>query len=281
MKFLADLEKRNRPLQLFLGLVLILAIGVIDFVTGYELAFSLFYVLPIALITWLTDRRFGLAASVISAIVWLVADLASQHVYSNPLIPIWNTLIRLAFFVIITLLLSALRMALQRESELARVDYLTGALNSRYFYDLAQREIDLFQRYQHPFTLAYLDLDNFKAVNDQLGHATGDQVLRKVVSSVKANLRKTDMVARMGGDEFVMLLPETNQKSAEVVLSRLQLHLLEEMHNNDWPITFSTGVLTCTAAPDSPDELVMLADDLMYAAKHDGKNTFKFMTYSG
>jgi diguanylate cyclase (GGDEF)-like protein len=281
MKFLADLEKRNRPLQLFLGLVLILAIGVIDFVTGYELAFSLFYVLPIALITWLTDRRFGLAASVISAIVWLVADLASQHVYSNPLIPIWNTLIRLAFFVIITLLLSALRMALQRESELARVDYLTGALNSRYFYDLAQREIDLFQRYQHPFTLAYLDLDNFKAVNDQLGHATGDQVLRKVVSSVKANLRKTDMVARMGGDEFVMLLPETNQKSAEVVLSRLQLHLLEEMHNNDWQITFSTGVLTCTAAPDSPDGLVMLADDLMYAAKHDGKNTFKFMTYSG
>ena len=214
MNILKSLEKRNIALRVSLGIVLICGIGVIDFLTGYEFSFSVFYVLPIALSTWLTGRRLGLAASLVSALVWSVTDAASGHHYSQPWLPVWNTFIRLVFFVIITLLLSAIRKAMQRESELARTDYLTGAVNSRFFYDFVQKEIDRLQRYQHPFTLAYIDLDNFKLVNDQFGHAIGDQALRRVVSLATKHLRKTDVVARLGGDELTFLLPETDREAA-------------------------------------------------------------------
>lgn len=281
MNLLANLEKRSRPFMILLGFAIIGAIGLSDFLTGYEFAFSLFYVIPITLVTWLMGRRLGIMASLTSAIVWFGADAATGHPYSHPLIPIWNSLIRLSFFVIITLLLSTARNAMEREKELARTDSLTGAVNSRLFYELAQMEIDRSQRYEHPLTVAYLDLDNFKTVNDQSGHPTGDQVLRTVVSYIKAHLRKTDVIARLGGDEFALLLPETSQESARVAISKLQSGLLEEMRKNNWPITFSIGVLMCNVAPHTADELVRKADELMYSAKHDSKNAIRYSTYAG
>lgn len=283
MNLLAILEKQSKPSYVLVlaGFVLTGLIGVVDFLMGYEMAFSVFYVLPVALVTWLTSRRLGLMTSLAGAFVWLGADVATGHPYSYPLIPIWNTLIRLAFFVIITLLLSALKRTTEREREFARIDNLTGAVNPRFFYDLAQMEIDRFQRYEHPFTLAYIDLDNFKTVNDQFGHPTGDQVLRIVASSARKYLRKTDVIARLGGDEFALLLPETNEESARVALSKIQDGLLEEMRLGNWPITFSIGVLTCSAAPHTTEELVRMADELMYSVKHDSKNSIKYSTYAG
>jgi diguanylate cyclase (GGDEF)-like protein len=283
MNLLAILEKQSKPSYVLVlaGFVLTGLIGVVDFLMGYEMAFSVFYVLPVALVTWLTSRRLGLMTSLAGAFVWLGADVATGHPYSYPLIPIWNTLIRLAFFVIITLLLSALKRTTEREREFARIDNLTGAVNPRFFYDLAQMEIDRFQRYEHPFTLAYIDLDNFKTVNDQFGHPTGDQVLRIVASSARKYLRKTDVIARLGGDEFALLLPETNEESARVALSKIQDGLLEEMRLGNWPITFSIGVLTCIAAPHTTEELVRMADELMYSVKHDSKNSIKYSTYAG
>ena len=281
MNLLANLEKPSRPLVISLGFVIIGAIGLSDFLTGYEFAFSLFYVIPITFVTWLMGRRCGIVASLTSAIVWFGADAATGHPYSHPLIPVWNSLIRLSFFVIITLLLSTARNAMEREKELARTDSLTGAVNSRLFYELAQMEIDRSQRYEHPFTIAYIDLDNFKTVNDQFGHPIGDQVLRTVVCYTKAHLRKTDVIARLGGDEFALLLPETGQESARVAISKLQSGLLKEMRKNNWPITFSIGVLMCSIAPLTAEELVRRVDELMYSAKHDSKNAIRYSTYVG
>jgi diguanylate cyclase (GGDEF)-like protein len=173
------------------------------------------------------------------------------------------------------------KKATEREREFARIDNLTGAANPRCFYDLAQMEIERFQRYKHPFTLAYIDLDNFKTVNDQFGHPTGDQVLRIVASSARKYLRKTDVIARLGGDEFALLLPETSEESARVALSKIQSELLEEMRIGNWPITFSIGVLTCNVAPHTTEELVRMADELMYSVKHESKNSIKYSTYAG
>ena len=281
MNLSASLEKISRPFALITGIALIAAIGVLDYLTGYDYSFSVFYVLPIALITWIISQRLGLAASLISAVAWLIADMASRPPYTQSLIPVWNTLIRLSFFVIITLLLAALKRALQRESELSRIDYLTGAVNSRFFYTLIQMEMDRFRRYPHPFTLAYIDLDNFKTVNDQFGHAVGDQVLCSVVSSIKNSMRNTDTIARLGGDEFALLLPETNQDAASVAFTKFQNNLVELMRQNKWPITVSIGILTCEANMDSPDELLKIADELMYSVKRNGKNALKFSTYTG
>ncbi|MCK7506617.1 MAG: GGDEF domain-containing protein [Desulfobacterales bacterium] len=129
-------------------------------------------------------------ASLVSACAWIGADVLDGHPYSHIYIPVWNTFIRFSFFIIITLLLSSLKSYMEREKELSRIDYLTGAVNARLFYELVQAEIDRFQRYERPFTLAYMDLDNFKSVNDQFGHSIGDQVLKIVVSSTRKYLRK-------------------------------------------------------------------------------------------
>ena len=280
MNYLAKLENQNKSFLILVGVTLIGVIGGIDFLTGYEFSFSVFYVLPIALITWLTSNRVGLLASVASAIVWYGADEATGHPYTHPLIPIWNTLIRLAFFVIITLLLSAFKQALQRESELARTDHLTGAVNSRFFYELAGIEIDRFRRYGHPFTIAYFDLDNFKGINDQFGHATGDQVLCVVASSIRKQIRKTDIFARLGGDEFAMLLPETNEESTRLIFPKIHTELQNELRRNNWQVTCSIGVVICKVTPDSAEELIKQADSLMYLAKNDGKNRIKYDSYS-
>lgn len=275
------LEKLSKPIRILLGFAFIGVVGICDFLTGYELAFSLFYVIPITFLTWGIGRRLGIMASLASALVWLVADVAAGRSYSHPLLPIWNTLIRLSFFVIITWLLSALRSAVEREKEFARADTLTGALNSRLFFELTQLEIDRLRRYERPFTVVYIDLDNFKTVNDKFGHLTGDQALRTVVTYSKQHLRSTDVIARLGGDEFGLLLPETSQEPARVALSNLQRGLLEEMRQHNWPITFSLGVLTCSVAPPTTEEVVRMADELMYSAKRGNKNAIVYGTYKG
>ena len=279
--FLVSLEKLSKLFWTIIGIALIGGIGVLDFLTGYELAFSLFYLLPVSLIAWFTSRRLGILASVVSACVWFTADVAAGNFYSYPFVYAWNTLIRLSIFVITALLLSTIKRVLERQRELALTDYLTGAANSRFFCDLVQMEIDRFQRYEHPFTLAYIDLDNFKTMNDRFGHFVGDQVLSTVVSSARKYVRKTDVVARLGGDEFALFLPETDQESARIALAKIQGGLLKEMRQNNWPITFSIGVLTCSAAPDTSEELVRMTDELMYAVKRDGKNAIKYSTYAG
>ena len=207
MNILANLENRTRIFQFGLGLTLVFAIGILDLLTGYELSFSIVYVIPISLITWIANKRLGILVSFASALVWYAADLISGHTYSSHFIPVWNTVIRLSFFVIISMLLSKIKSAMEKEKEYARTDGLTGAYNSRFFYELVAMEIMRLQRYDHPFTLVYFDLDNFKSVNDQFGHIAGDRVLRNVVSCIKTNLRKTDVIARVGGDEFALLLP--------------------------------------------------------------------------
>jgi len=270
----------SKPVVTIAGFLLIGVIGYIDYWTGYEIAFSLFYLLPIALITWFTDRRLGLLAALASAVAWYVADVASGHPVT-PFVHYWNTGIRLSFFVIVLVLLCALKTALKRAEELSRIDFLTGAGNARCFLDMAQSEIDRARRYKHPFTVVYFDLDNFKAVNDQLGHSKGDVLLRLVVDTVKGQLRKTDIVARLGGDEFALLFPETGHEVARVVVAKIQRHLLSAMQDNNWPVTFSIGVLTCIEAPPTSDALIKLADDLMYTAKNHGKNTIRESVYTG
>lgn len=175
MKLLQILEKQNKYFFIVTGLLVIGIIGVLDYLTGAEFAFSLFYVIPITYITWFTDKKFGLITCLISALVWLSADIGTGNHYSHQFAIVWNTLIRLTFFVIISLLLSALLSTLKRERQLAHTDHLTGAMNSRRFYYLAQLEVDRCRRYQHPFSLAYLDVDNFKNINDQFGWGRGSR----------------------------------------------------------------------------------------------------------
>jgi diguanylate cyclase (GGDEF)-like protein len=162
------------------------------------------------------------------------------------------------------------------EKNLARKDMLTGAANRRLFFELAEVEIRRSRRYKHPFTLAYIDLDNFKKVNDTQGHNAGDNVLKVVVETIRKNIREIDLISRLSGDEFVILLPETNLSQAKVVIERTQKGLLFAMQKNSWPVTFSIGVITFEKVPSTADEMVKVADNLMYEVKKSGKNNIRY-----
>ena len=165
-----------------------------------------------------------------------------------------------------------LRKALDKEKELARLDTLTGLANRRAFYEALEKERARTHRYGRPLTVAYLDVDDFKRVNDSQGHAIGDMVLVTVAQTLRENLRVNDVVARLGGDEFAILLPETDVVAAESVVRKLQDLLASEMEAYGWHITFSIGVANFLDPPDSLETMIRTADELMYTAKAAGKN---------
>jgi len=269
------LKKRSKPSILIVGVVLVLFLGVIDVLTGPELSFSVFYLLAVYLVTWHISRWVGVLISLASAITWLIADFLAGHIYSHPLIPFWNMIVRLCFFLIMTYLLSELKTKLEWEQKSARTDPLTKIPNRRYFVDLAEMELARAHRHHYPLAVAYIDLDNLKLVNDRFGHATGDTLLSLVASTIQKNLRRSDVVARMGGDEFAILLPEAGGDFAQECLFGLRNLLADMMQEKKWPVTFSIGAITFIRLPDSVDEMIKRADDFMYSVKRSGKHMIK------
>jgi diguanylate cyclase (GGDEF)-like protein len=158
---------------------------------------------------------------------------------------------------------------------MASNDPLTGVSNRNQFFLLAEQVVHEAVRYSKPFSLAFIDLDNFKLVNDQNGHHEGDRALQVVASVMKSNLRQADIVARIGGDEFVVLLPESDYAMAKTALKKLQIMLRHEMEANDWPITFSIGAVACLNFRGTLAELLKLADSYLYCVKSQGKNNLR------
>ena len=281
MKLREYLAKSSPSLLVVTAYVLVGLIGTVDYVTGREISLSIFYLFPVSLITWSIDKRSGIVISVFSAIAWLGADFMSGHTYSHSIIPFWNMLVRLCFFLIVVFLISTVKHLLKESETLAKTDFLTGVSNARYFFELANTEINRSGRFNHPFTLIYVDIDDFKLINDRHGHNTGDELLRTIASIFRSNLRRIDLVARLGGDEFAVLLPETGAEQSQIIIRKMQKTLAEVTKKNNWHITFSMGVVTFLRPPVSVDNMIKIADDLMYAAKHAGKNAIKEKVIGG
>lgn len=130
-------------------------------------------------------------------------------------------------------------------------------------------------RYGRPFTLAYIDLDNFKMVNDSSGHAAGDQVLRVVVDTLKRNIRGSDVIARLGRDEFAVLFLESGKQNVRIIVEKLAGCVDHAMKKNGWPVTFSIGAMTFGRDfPRDLQEMITAADRLMYEAKARGCHFF-------
>jgi diguanylate cyclase (GGDEF)-like protein len=278
-KILSYFEKQSRLSVSLVGLIVIVFLGVIDYLTGYEIELAIFYLIPIAFVTWLAGKRSGALISIVSMIIIFLANMFAGKVFSHPIIGLWNTLATLGVFLIIVLSLSSLKNALEEERMSARTDSLTGVANSGYFKLLTNLEVERCRRYKSPFTFAYIDCDNFKFINDKFGHNTGDELLIIVAKAVRENIRKTDIVARLGGDEFGILLPETGEEHGKVVIEKVQKMLLEIMKEHGWPVTVSIGAVTYLNAPAAADEVIKSADNLMYAVKSSGKNNLKHETY--
>ena len=257
---------------LLVALLLSVLLGVLDYLIGPELSFSVFYTMPIMLAAWYGGKRIGFIVAVVSAGIWLSADLAAGSDYAAILIPLWNTMVRLAFFIIIMMLMLVVHEKLILEEALADTDPLTGLPNRRFFQEQLEREYARINRYPEPLTIAYLDLDNFKYVNDSMGHDIGDELLIIVSQTLASSIRSSDFAARLGGDEFAVMLPMLESESALPLLKKLQDELLDKMKSKKWPVTFSIGVVTYNEVMESSRDMIKKVDDLMYAVKKSGKN---------
>jgi diguanylate cyclase (GGDEF)-like protein len=273
-------NKKNERLWFFVSLCMLLISGFLDYFTGPEIAFSLIYLIPVATSAWFTKKPFAIVVSIFSAATWMNAEILSGRFYSHVAIHLWNTTTMLGFFLVVTLLLDRLKSNLQKEQVLSRIDYLTGVMNPRSFYEFMDIEIERSKRYGHPFTIAYIDMDNFKKINDEFGHPAGDNILRIFADTMKNNLRKTDVVARLGGDEFVIFLPETDSTDAKQAIEKIKRSVNKNKNLKDYSITSSIGALTYKTNPPSTDKIMKSVDLLMYSVKKRGKNGTEYSTCS-
>jgi len=168
------------------------------------------------------------------------------------------------------------KLLINNLNHLSTTDGLTGIFNRRALTDILQREIERAQRYENDLSLILCDVDNFKSINDTYGHAAGDKALRAISESLATALRKADIMGRYGGDEFMIILPETSlsgaNKLAEKVLKAARGIELEFDGNKLKGLSLSIGIASCCTAVENVDTLVRLADTALYAAKHGGRN---------
>lgn len=276
--FIRGLERRSPLIKGILTWGLVALIGMADYVTGPQVSSAVFYILPIAAAAWWHGRAGAYLLALAAALAWFAADNWDGTPYSHPAVGYWNGFSRLLLFVIVLELVRSLRRLLETTQRQADTDPLTGLLNRRAFELQAEREIARAQRFGHPFAAMFIDLDNFKQVNDRQGHAAGDAVLTRVAETMRSSLRHADTVARLGGDEFAVLLLEIAPAEAPSVAGDLRQRLLAAMEDMGSGVTFSIGVAVFLEPPADLAGVLTITDRLMYRAKYGGKNTIELAT---
>jgi len=262
-----------------LALVLIACVALADYYTEYKTAVSLLYLVAIVLAAWFSWRYVALMITVLGGMSDTIVTCAFTA--QCPALNALNSGIQTVFFVVFALVLIALKESQGRLRRLSREDPLTELVNGRHFFEIGNAEIYRALRYKHPLSVVYMDIDNFKIVNDTLGHGAGSTLLREIGKTVKSAVRKTDTMARLGGDEFAILLPETGADAATAAAGRIRKSLLGMNIIKGRPVTLSIGVITNTGRRCAFDELITAADGLMYEAKRGGKNTVRSGTLAG
>jgi diguanylate cyclase (GGDEF)-like protein len=260
------------PLLPLLGVVLVVMLDrLFEHELGASFGGTLLMVFPIFWAARSRGFRSGILVAAIGCLLWLASETLARSPAAPRPFPFAIAGIHLAIFAM-AIALAMEQRRLLAERALATTDFLTGVANRRGFYASLTREIERSQRYRSPMTLLYLDCDEFKTVNDTLGHPAGNNLLVAIASILKTNTRATDVVGRLGGDEFAVMLAETPaQRSAEIV-ARLQQELGAALAPGVPAVTFSIGAITFDSAPSDPTEAIRIADSLMYEAKRAGKD---------
>lgn len=272
--------------SLLVALPAILAVGWIDYVTGPDVALSLVYLIPIVLVAWFTGVAEAIISAFMASICWFAADFAWHGDQMN--VMAWNGFTRLVIFAGTAYLVDrihidrtqlqalngALQLAFEREAMLARTDAVTGLANARAFTEHLKRESARARRDNTALSLLFVDLDDFKSINDTYGHIEGDAVLKQVGQAITAEVRASDLVARLGGDEFVILLWRSAGGDSGVVAGRIAQRIAAI--GAAYPLT-SLGASIGWSHFDQPPEdvgaMIRAADRSMYrhkAEKHAG-----------
>jgi diguanylate cyclase (GGDEF)-like protein len=231
------------------------------------------FLLPISFGTWFLSWTAGSVIAVAGAVFLFYFDLKFTNAGAAG--AYWNGFINLIVAGTFIYIFAELRALYTRQIDLSRRDPLTGLLNRRAFMEMVAIETHRMARNHRPLTIAYVDVDDFKIINDRYGHAAGDEFLRGLGHHMAARLRVTDCLARVGGDEFAILLPETDQEAARFVLSEIHDAVLRFSGRHHCAAAVSVGAVTFTSAA-SADAMIAMADSAMYTVKHNGKNNVEY-----
>jgi diguanylate cyclase (GGDEF)-like protein len=256
------LRSRGELVPVVVGLAVITLGYLFDYLSARDLSVAVVYFFAVGFMAW----SGGLRAGVIGAVAAGVAEGIDAFGEADPSsVVVWNsltTLLVLAGFVVVV---DLLRRALDRAESQARFDALTGAANLLACQERGEIELARLERLGGQLSVAFLDLDSLKELNDRAGHPAGDAALVHLVRTAQETLRPTDLLARVGGDEFVLLLPDTDSDEAITVTRRIQDQLRDTVGEESLSIT--VGLVTWRHPPENTEELFVEADALMYEAK--------------
>lgn len=249
----------------------IVAVAALDHATGVELRVYPLYFLPLCLGAWHGRPLITGALVTACTAAWAVSNqLAGLHYgawYAWP----FNTAMQGLAFGVVAALVRRIRVQLERERTLSRVDPLTQLANRRAFQEQGALELARAARSGAPITIACLDLDNLKVINDWAGHLQGDVALMTLADVLRHTLRATDVMARLGGDEFAVILPETDQEQARVALERVRSTFRAAAARMPAEVSVSIGGLTLTSPP-ALEAAMSMADAVLYRVKRTGKD---------
>jgi len=261
----------GRVLRLIAWAALAAGVFVLNVRTSADLRLGILYVIPVVLAAWHDGLGWGISFALATALLRFGVGIDQMPLETPLQVRILNEVAYLAVVGVAIAGLSQLRRTQSQLQLLATHDPLTTVLNARAFASQVAQELGRNRRYGRPLALVYLDLDDFKKVNDAHGHATGDAVLRLVADAMRSAVRQADVVGRLGGDEFGVLMPETDGTVAHAVANRLAGGIRTVFRGTP-SVTASIGVVAVSGTEAGSDELLRKADQAMYEAKRAGKD---------
>lgn len=270
------LERRSKLDVLSLSLLGLIPIVAADLKLGPYVSLSVLTLIPVFLVACFGGRAVAYTYALIAGVCWFAADYPIFPRDTGSGVFVWAACSRVGAFLVVAEVSTRVRQLLQAQVSLARTDGLTGLSNHRALREQAARVLATAQRCGTPISAAYIDCDNFKQVNDTDGHAAGDQVLRAVSTVLATSTRPSDLAARVGGDEFVLIMPGTDRIGGRFAVARLQSELTRAMEAIGRKVTFSIGAATFDVPPASVDEMLARIDECQYRAKKSGKDRFVY-----
>ena len=268
---MAPRARLRRALRLIAWATLAAGVFVLNVRTPPDLRLGILYVIPVLLAASQDGLGWGISFALATALLRFGVGIDQMPLETSLQVRILNEVAYLAVVGVAIAGLSQLRRTQAQLELLATHDPLTTVLNARAFASQVAQELGRNRRYGRPLALIYLDLDDFKKVNDAHGHATGDAVLRLVADAMRSAVRQADFVGRLGGDEFGVLMPETDGSVAHSVAIRLAGGIRTVFRGTP-SVTASIGVVAVTGTEAGSDELLRKADQAMYEAKRAGKD---------
>ena len=271
-------ERLVHPALPIVGLTLVTACRLGDTTGRIALPTTWLFVALLVVAGWSYTRQVALGATLIALFVWCWIEAVGTANWPQ-LLP--GQCMRFVVALWLVVWMSRLRERLAQAYRLARLDSLTGLPNRQALVEALDAELSRTRRFGRPFTVALLDCDGFKGINDRGGLLAGDDVLRRIGLALRQHTRRYDCVGRLGGDEFLLVLSEVDGENAVLVAERLRAALRHFVEREYPALTFSLGVVTFRTADCDWDECIQQADDAMYAAKRKGPDQTRFEVVDG